>query len=125
MTEEEEEVITPGFAEMLLTRAFPGAGLAKGVAVGRKATFSMQFGEFSIAIYCPQDPRMTVATTFTFRRRVSGKTLHRVNAKLERTDVEGLSKQVRQARGYVLGIFVALESVLEPPSPIIADILGG
>lgn len=122
---DEKRVITPAYAEMLLTKAFPGAEMTKGDAVGRKATMTVRFGEFSVAIYCPRDPRMKVYTTFTFRRRVSGKTIYRVNEQFEHTQLSELAQTVRQARGYVFGIYIALHTVLEEPVSPLADILGG
>jgi len=120
-------IITPPRVEYLLTKAFPGASLVKGDAIGRRKTFSLAFGpndEFSIMVVCPEAANMHTGTTFTFRRRVSKRTLHRVNEALDRDQLRELGRLISDARGYVLGIYYALHAVLEEPESEEANILG-
>lgn len=120
----EDDLITVPFAEALLIASFPGADLKKGTAIGRRVSFNLEFGEFQLTVTLPAESNIRADTTFIFRRRVHNKVVHQVNRKIDRYDAPELQFRVKQARGYVLGIFVALKSVLDAPPPDLADIMG-
>jgi hypothetical protein len=119
-----DDLITPEFAEVLVTAAFPGAHVKKGTGIGRRITFNVEFGEFHLSVYTPEGANMKKDTTVVFRRTIKSKVILHEKHALTYDDAAGLAKAVKQARARVMGVFFALKSVLEPPEPERADIMG-
>jgi hypothetical protein len=121
---DDRTTITPIFVEVALGAAFPGARIDKGTGIGRKVTFNAEFGEFHLSVYTPEEEGMKGKTTYVFRRTVNKRVVSNIRSTHEYDDTEGLAQAIKHARAIVMGIYVALQSVLETPAPERADLLG-
>jgi len=101
-----------------LIDSFPGVRIDKSEAIGRRKVYKIEFSEFSLTISTPEDAAMKGDTTFMFRRVISVQLdpkdrphsiqVFTVSKSYKVGDSEELLQAIHWARGYIMGIVMAL-----------------
>lgn len=137
MAFEDISKISPTLVAGVLLDSFPGVTREDSDAIGRRRVFRLSFSEFTLTVTTPVEQKMKGKTTVTFRRAIQLKkkrpqdrdtTLQVFNiSKTFKWDQgEAFVQEIHWARGYVMGIVMALSAAFESRigSPL-ADIFGG
>lgn len=122
---DEPTPITPLLVEGALINAFPGIDIGKSEAIGRKKVFTVSFSEFALTITTPETSGMRGQTTLMFRRSIQPRvSTHRGGPSkpllvmneikiFEWDQADALASEIQWARGYIMGIVMALSSAFE------------
>lgn len=116
----EPTLIEPVLVESALIDAFPGVDLYKSTAIGRRRVFKVEFSEFALTVTTPEHSGMKGSTSFLFQRRIdytpddprarkSEILVFRTALTFKVDEWEELLQAIRRARGYVMGIVMALQ----------------
>lgn len=110
--------IDPSLVEGALLDSFPGVQIDKSEAIGRRKVYKVEFSEFTLTVSTPETAVMKGDTTLMFRRVISFKhdprdrphnvQVFTVSKSYKVDDSEGLLREIRWARSYIMGIVMAL-----------------
>jgi hypothetical protein len=120
----EPTLIEPSLVEGVLVDAFPGVDLYKSEAIGRRKVFKVEFSEFTLTVTTPEHSGMKGKTSFQFQRRIEYTPddprarkaeilVFRVAKSFNVDEGEQLLTAIRRARGYVMGIVMALQQAFQ------------
>ncbi len=123
--EHPSELINPAFIESALFCTFPGAPVQKAKTINNRNTYLVEFVGFALNVSTESEGINRVVDPHTrakFRRHGD---IHKVEGTFRMDQRDELLKFFRDARAYVMGLYVALNQVLflpeEPDKPSIFD----